>query len=77
MTSAKKYRRGHQLFLRKKEDKIMLTSFAFIFLVGLSLAAICQKEKEALGKSALGEYTGEDEMKMVVMIQDWVKFICP
>lgn len=55
----------------------MLTSFAFIFLVGLSLAAICQKEKEALGKSALGEYTGEDEMKMVVMIQDWVKFICP
>lgn len=32
-------------FLRLKEEMIMLTSLALIFLVGLSMAAICQKIK--------------------------------
>ena len=32
-------------FLRLKEEMIVLTSLALIFLVGLSMAAICQKIK--------------------------------
>ena len=42
MTSAiQSFAEGHQLFLREG-GTIVLQSLAFIFLVGLSLAAVCQ-----------------------------------
>lgn len=51
--------RGHQLFCVRRR-KIMLTSLALIFLVGLALAALCQKLKlpRIIGMLATGILLG-------------------
>ena len=53
----------HRLFLRSKEGSAVLTSLAFIFLVGLSMAAICQRLRlpRIIGKAKAKEmlFTGK------------------